>query len=423
MTDALQVSARTARRFILGRQGLWPGRRWAGLDGTDRAMRAMEHLQLDPLAIMARAQDLMLHSRVIDYGVDDWAELTYGRRRFFDWGGWLAVRPMRELPHWRVIMRRERASPPWQAFAVEHAAAIDEMREVLRTRREVANRDFAMGDRRRVDSYRGRKDSAIALHYLWRVGEAMISRRERFERVYAAAARVAPRRLLVESGDAEADEFLLRKRVAFDGLSKLTGSSIMLSRATAPSEVTAWRDARLGDGTLMEVRVEGWPGTRVALAVDAPSLRVIERGGVPAAWRALDTTTEEEATFLAPLDPVSARGRAKLLFDFDYTWEVYTPAHKRRFGYYALPILWGDRLVGRFDGRLDRVGRTLHVLGLWLEDDGLDRVEAFAEAMARGMTRYGRVLGADRLAVADGAPAGLRRRLLAGGGDELEPAS
>jgi uncharacterized protein YcaQ len=62
----VRISLQTARRFILGRQGLWPGRRWQGLAGTERAMRAMEHLQLDPLGIMARAQDLMLHSRVID---------------------------------------------------------------------------------------------------------------------------------------------------------------------------------------------------------------------------------------------------------------------------------------------------------------------------------------------------------------------
>ena len=420
----LDISPRTARRFILGRQGLWPGRRWQGIDGTERAMRAMEHVQLDPLAIMARAQDLMLHSRVIDYRLDDWAELTYGQRKFFDWGGWLAVRPMRELPVWRAIMRRERASPHWVAFAGEHAAAIAEMREVLRTRREVANRDFAMGERTRVDSYRGRKDSAIALHYLWRVGEAMITRRERFERVYAASSRVAPRRLLEATSDAEADEHLLRKSVAFEGLSKLGAASIMLSRATAPSEVRAWRERRLADGTLIEVRVDGWPGgPRVALASDASALRTIERGRAPTAWRPLDTTTDEEATFLAPLDEVSARGRAKLLFDFDYTWEVYTPAAKRRFGYYALPVLWGDRLVARFDGRLDRSSRTLQVLGLWLEDEALATDDAFAEAFTRGMTRYGRLLSAERLDVGRVRQPAIRRRLAAAQPDELEAAS
>ena len=75
---------------------------------------------------------------------------------------------------------------------------------------------------------------------------------------------------------------------------------------------------------------------------------------MPDAWAPLETTTDEEATFLSPLDPVSARGRAKPLFGFDYVWEVYKPAHQRRWGYYTLPILWGDRLVARFDSKLDR---------------------------------------------------------------------
>ena len=95
-------------------------------------MRTLEHLQLDPLQIMARAQDLMLHSRVIDYAIDDWAVLTYERRRFFDWGGWLAVRPMDELPHWRVVMRRERNGGPdcdarIHQMGLEHTDAIADL--------------------------------------------------------------------------------------------------------------------------------------------------------------------------------------------------------------------------------------------------------------------------------------------------------
>ena len=90
---------------------------------------------------------------------------------------------------------------------------------------------------------------------------------------------------------------------------------------------------------------------------------------MPADWAPLETTTDEEATFLSPLDPVSARGRAKPLFGFDYVWEVYKPVEKRSFGYYTMPILWGDRLVGRFDPKLDRTTGTLVINGLWLEDD------------------------------------------------------
>ena len=69
----LEISAVTARRYVMGRGGLWPGRRWRGLEGAGTAMRAMEDLQLDPLVVVARAHDLMLHSRVVDYTIDDWA--------------------------------------------------------------------------------------------------------------------------------------------------------------------------------------------------------------------------------------------------------------------------------------------------------------------------------------------------------------
>ena len=111
----LTIDLDTARRYILGKQGLWPGRRWRGLQGTEQAMRAMEYLQLDPLQIIARSQDITLHSRVLDYTPGMWEALAYQQRKFFDWGGWLAVRPMDELPYWRVVMRREREGHPQQA--------------------------------------------------------------------------------------------------------------------------------------------------------------------------------------------------------------------------------------------------------------------------------------------------------------------
>jgi hypothetical protein len=111
----------------------------------------------------------------------------------------------------------------------------------------------------------------------------------------------------------------------------------------------------------------------------------------------LDTTTTEEVVFLAPLDPVSARGRAKVLFGFDYVWEVYKPEPQRKFGYYTLPVLWGDRLVARFDSKLDRATNTFVILGLWLEDQALAKDEAFAEALAGGFARFVTFLGARTL--------------------------
>jgi hypothetical protein len=391
---SIQVPLVVARRFVLGKSGLWPGRRWRGLDGAEEAMRAVEHLQLDPLVVIARAHDLILQSRVIGYRPGDWATLTYEQRRFFEWGGWLAVRPMDELPYWRVVMRRELDEPSWIEVGREHAAAIAEMREVLERRGSVSNRDFAMGSRTRIDDYRGRKDSALALHYLWRIGDVMVTRRERFERVYALTEAVAPAELIREHDAAEADDFLLMKMVASEGLTPMRNVGNSLKRKVPAAELATWRTQKLEAGELIEVRVDGWRVPQVALASDRGLLEALLAERVPPEWAPLETTTEHEAVFLSPLDPVSARGRAKPLFGFEYTWEVYKPAHQRRFGYYALPVLLGDRLVARFDSRLDRTTNRLVIIGLWLEDPRLARDGAFAEALRHGMARFLRFLDA-----------------------------
>jgi uncharacterized protein YcaQ len=157
------------------------------------------------------------------------------------------------------------------------------------------------------------------------------------------------------------------------------------------------REAMLADGDLIEVRVEGWKEVHCALGSDAALLHDLSAGRLPQAWTPLEATTTDEVVFLAPLDQVSARGRAKVLFGFDYVWEVYKPEHLRKFGYYTLPILWGDRLVGRFDSKLDRITNTFVILGLWLEHATLEDDEAFAEALARGFARFVTFLGATTL--------------------------
>jgi len=407
----LTIDIETARRFILGKQGLWPGRRWRGLKGTEQAMREMEYLQLDPLQIIARSHDITLHSRVLDYTPGMWEDVTYKKRKFFDWGGWLAARPMDELPHWRVVMRRERDDPTRiRAMGRDHADAIVEMRAILRERGTVSNRDFKMATRTRTQSYRGRKDSALALYYLWRTGEVMTHHRENFERVYALTEAVAPAHLVRESDETEADRFLIKKDVSFSGLSQVKRLSDSFHRGVPFGPVKHILEAMLADGDIIEVQVEGWKAVHYALGSDARTLRDLSAGRIPKAWTPLEKTTTEEIIFLAPLDPVSARGRAKVLFGFDYIWEVYKPMHLRKFGYYTLPILWGDRLVARFDSKLDRATNTFVILGLWLEDKVLGKDEAFAEALARGFARFVRFLGASKMDAKAVAEPLLRRR-------------
>ena len=415
----LTIDLQTARRFILGKQGLWPGRRWQGLPGVQQAIRAMEYLQLDPLQIIARSQDITLHSRLLDYTPGLWEDATYRQRQFFDWGGWLALRPMDELPHWRVVMRRERDGgadggaadgetdydPRIRSMGREHAEAIAEMRAILQERGTVTNRDFEMAARVRTQSYRGRKDSALALHYLWRTGEVMTHHRENFERVYALTAAVAPAHLSGESSDAEADRFLIAKEISFAGLARLNRTADAYFRGVPFGKAKSICEALLADGEIIEVQVEGWKALHYALSRDAALLSDLSAGRVPEAWAPLGPTTAEEAVFLAPLDPVSARGRAKILFGFDYVWEVYKPESQRKYGYYTLPVLWGDRLVARFDSKLDRAANTFIILGFWLENAALGKDEAFAHALAGGFARFAAFLGASSLdAAAVGEP-------------------
>ena len=352
-------------------------------------MRAMGNLQLDPLRIIARAQDLALNSRVISYREDDWARLTYDTRQFFEWGGWLAVRPIEELPYYRVFMRRGTAfAPRLRRYLEEHRDAIDEVRGLLRGGAELSNRDFAMGDRARVNSYRGRKDSAIALYYLWWTGEAMVTRRERFERVYALAESVAPARFLREAPEREAEDFILLKGIGSAGFGRLLGVPWTIYREISSAEIAAWKARQIADSALAEIEVEGLSGKQLTLTSNLPLLETLAAGGLPAAWAPLEATTEEEITFLSPLDPViSDRNRTRRLFDFDYLWEVYTKAEKRKFGYYALPMLWGDRLVGRMDAKADRVSSDLVILGTWFED-GVDPTDpSLLAALDRGLDR------------------------------------
>jgi uncharacterized protein YcaQ len=232
---------------------------------------------------------------------------------------------------------------------------------------------------------------------LWLTGEVMTHHRERFERVYALTETVAPAHLIRESDEAEADRFLIKKDVSFSGLTRLSRVQDSFFRGVPFDKAAQIREAMLADGDLIEVQVEGWKQVHYALGSDAEVLHDVSAGRVPAAWTPLETTTTEEVVFLAPLDHVSARGRAKVLFGFDYVWEVYKPEHQRKFGYYTLPILWGDRLVGRFDSKLDRASNTFVILGLWLEDAALGDDQAFAEALACGFARFVTFLGASKL--------------------------
>ncbi len=389
--NLISISKTTARRFVMGKQGLWPGRRYKGKDGTAAALRQMDAAQLDPLNAVARSQDIALWGRVLDYRPEHLYQVAYKERDFFDYGGTLFMYPMPELPYWRTHMQRKSEQERWKNFAVEHPNAMEQVREALQVNGPMGNRDFK-GNKKFKNNYRGKKDTSVALYTLWITGEVMTHHREGFSRIYDLTERVAPSEYYYSSPEKEAEEFFARKTVSFLGLMRekrwRVSFSNYIQRKVNVDEADKRLSALYEQKVIAPVQIEGSKERWIVLTEDLPHLETLEAGDIPSAWKPLGPSTQDEVTFVAPLEIVSARGRARQVFDFEYVWEVYKPIVQRRWGYYVLPILYGDDLVARLDPKLDRKTMTLHVNGFWLEDDAPVEEPAFADALGKGLAHF-----------------------------------
>jgi len=410
------ISKQTYRRFLLGSQGLWPGRRYRGLSGTESALRQMQALQLDPLVMVARSQDIAMHGRVLDYKPDLLYKMAYEKRQAFDFGGWLMMYPMHEFPFWQLHMkRRAEKGMRWEAFTHPPKEVVKFVLDELREKGPLGNRDIE-GGAVKAWSYRGRKETSVTLFYLWLTGEVMISNRKGFDRIYDLRERVVPKEFDYAASVAETEDYFSKKHIAFHGIARenslKTDLSYYIQRKVEAKESKAQIERLIEQGEIARVRVEGFSDNFLTLKEDQAHLSVLEAGRVPKAWKPKGATTSEEVTFLAPLEIVSARGRAKKVFDFDYVWEVYKPAHQRKWGYYTLPILYGDDLVARLDPKHDRTTNTLQILGFWLEDDAPNDA-AFADALANGLKRFAEMIGAEKIDLSGIKPVKLRTYLKA----------
>jgi uncharacterized protein YcaQ len=413
-TDMDTISKFTYRRFLLGKQGLWPGHRFKGLNGTISALNQMDALQLDPLNVVARSQDIALHGRVLDYKPDYLYKVAYGQRKFFDYGGGLFMYPMSEFPYWRLHMkRRKEKGLRWESYTHPPDELLKFILDEIREKGPLGNRDF---DGKRVEtwSYRGRKESSIALFYLWLIGEVMISSRKGFDRIYDLRERILPKEFDYTAPEAETEDHFGLQVISFAGLARestwRTGLAYNIHRDVTREEAKKRIETFIEKGHISRVGVEGSKDMYLCLNSDQAHLADLEAGRIPKAWKPIGPTTEEEVTFLAPLEIVSARGRAKKVFDFEYLWEVYKPVHQRRWGYYTLPILYGDDLVARLDPKLDRKTGTLHILGFWLEDDA-PKDQAFGDALGKGLARFARMIDAEKVDVSAILPSKLRKQV------------
>jgi len=372
---SLPVSVRPQglRRFLLATQGL-------PVDAADEAagpatparvlriIRRLECVQLDPVAAVERNQHLVLAARLPGYAPAVLERLLVQRRIFEYWANAACVLPMEDYPILEATRRRlqKEAAPhlaPLQRV-VDHVLARLEAEGPLPSRAFTSeHRVHGWWDNQHPKT----KATSHALSLLWDAGRVMVVRREGTERYFDLPHKVVPTDLLrqaEEIGDDQADRALLDKYLRAFRVFDLGDSRFGWRRIPA-AERREIVQRLVETGAVVPLAVDGVRREYFILAEDLGRLRTMDR----AARREGRTAAPEgPIRFLPPLDNLLwRRERVADLFGFDYTWEVYVPAAKRRYGYYAMPILAGDRLIGRMDPRLDRANGRLIVRLLHLE--------------------------------------------------------
>jgi len=386
---ARPISAATARRFLALRHLLAPPR---GLPAEpESVLRVMDRLgsfQFDPLEVAGRNHDLLLLARIDGYRrewTDHW--LYEDRRLYETYNKSLNIVPVAELPLFRWIWDREGRYHGPRAFD-EHAPLVEELLARIREQGSLQPRD--VGPREAIDWYwRPTNQVRAILEALAEAGRIGIARRDGNLRVYDLAERLFPPEILAERRpEEEQQQHRLLSRYRAHGLLGASGNQELWTGGTGHApERAARRAALLADGRLVPVAVDGIRGERFVVAEDLPFLDQAERelaAGEPPGGR------DPGVAFLAPLDPFCwDRDLLRRLYGFDYVWEVYVPAPKRRWGYYVLPMLHGDRLVGRIEPRIERRAGTLHVVGAWWEA-GFDPLAepGFVAAMASALRAH-----------------------------------
>ena len=415
--DAIPVSAAAARRFLVRRHLLAPARYLpAGPQGVRQPFDRLGPAQCDPLGVAGRNHDLVLHARVRDYDLAWTNELLYGSRELFEtYNKGLSLLPTTELPYYRQAWDRFEEEHRDRVF-VRHRETVEHVLERIRDEGPLSSLDFEK--RATVDWYWGPTSEVRAvLEALSEAGVVSLARREGNRRYLDLTERLFPAELLaVRPEPREQLRHKLLSRYRANGLLGEGGQSelwygIARARRAAgdpPGAITraALREDLLGSGDLVAVTVEGLRGTRFVIGSESDLLRDAQ-----AQVDKHEPLEDPSVTFLAPLDPlVWDRDLLRGLFDFDYVWEVYVPKHKRRWGYYVLPLLWGDRLVGRIEPRIDRDAGVIRILGIWWQDGFVPRrADGFVDSMRQALAAYVRFGGVGRIDWGDRA--GPERRL------------
>ena len=356
MAERVQsLSPALARRVALAAQGFGRAKpESVGIRQFRALIERLGLLQIDSVNVFERSHYLPVFARLGAYDKASLDRLTLARGgRYIEyWAHEAAIIPVSLWPllRWRMDEYRQTYSAKPGGWVAANGEMLDWLRAELAERGPLAASQIEHDANVRRGPWWGWSDVKRGLEYLFMFGEVVTAGRTRFERSYALASQLLPTEVLeLEVPKGEAILELVRLSARAHGVATLSDLADYFRLRQA--EVKPAVDALLESGELVPVTVPSW--NRAAwLHRDARLPRRIEA-----------------TALLSPFDPVVwDRGRAERIFDFHYRIEIYTPAHKRVFGYYTLPLLMDEALVGRVDLKSDRKAGVLRVQSAWSEE-------------------------------------------------------
>ena len=385
-----KVSAAQARRIALAAQGFGAPRN--GTPGTRQVNLTIQRLgllQIDSVNVFERSHYLPLFARLGPYDKASVDRLTFSRTAKYVeyWAHVASLIPIESWPlfRWRMREMRERSESKPDSWIHSNRPMLEWLRSELAAKGPLRVGEIEHDANKRKGTWWEWSDVKLGLEYLFSWGEVVPAGRRNFERVYGLAEHVLPRDILdrdVAKHDAIVE--LLRLAARSHGIGTLGDFADyyrILKTAAKPA-----LDQLVAEGELTPVTVDGW----------------LERGKPTPAWLHKDARIPRKmdaAALLSPFDPIVwERDRTERMFGFHYRIEIYTPEPKRVFGYYTLPVLVDDHLVGRIDLKSDRQNGVLRVQSAWSESGAPVGIEERIAPLLRSTAEW---QGLDRIEVMD----------------------
>ena len=390
----LNISPEQARQFMLRKQGLIGSYRFAGKGGAYQYVRQAGCIQYDPVDVCGRNAELTLQSRVKGFTKQMLESLLYRDRLLVDYADKeLSIWPSEDWPFFAPY--RERSREHGKSFSRIPELEMEAL-EYIRANGPVSSDTLPIEgtvfwhSSMHWSGYWHRESPAArsVLEQLYTDGTLLIHHKSGTRKFYDLAEKYLPPELL-SAPDPCPDEsayraWRIRRRIGAVGLLWNRPSDAWLGIGMDSAQRSAAFDRLEEEGRILPVRAGSLRFPLYLLSEDLPLLESILAG---------QEDLRPRLEFLAPLDPMLwDRKLIDAVFGYQYSWEIYTPVSKRRYGYYVLPMLYGDRLVGRIEPKADRNAKILTVQNIWLEP-GVRRTKALSARIEKAVQRLAKFNG------------------------------